>query len=235
MGTIDRQDDARRTGDALDRVIDEAVEAALRAGPVDLRAQVLARLAAPADERPRPGLAVFRPALLPVVGALLMMAGVGLLWQHASQQLGQAGSRLASSKSAPARPAGTAPQRVAQLADAGPATRDVQMPARADREGSPAAKAPAWLESDSDAKVAGAGVLLADADVEEAAVLPGAPTGNLGDPISPMARLRPIAIQPLTTPPILEAPPVSTLAKPVSTLADEAFRDRQDPGKSGGK
>ena len=90
MARTDRQDEARRTGDALDRVIDEAVEAALRAGPVDLRAQVLARLDEPADS-PRPRrMWLSSPALLPVAGTLLMMAGVGILWQHANEQLGQA-------------------------------------------------------------------------------------------------------------------------------------------------
>jgi hypothetical protein len=245
MATSDRRDDARPTGDALDRVIDEAVETALGASPVDLRAQVLAALEEPADQR-RPegtrqplGLGpfrqlLFRPSLLPIAGAVLMMAGVGVLWQHVNRQLGQNGARVASTRADRARTPVTSTQPVTQLAAGGAATTEPPAPARDVRDATAVAKAPAWLESDSDKKVAGATVLLADADLDEEPLLPGAPTGDLGDPIAPMPKLRPIVIRPLTAPPISEAPPVSTLAKPVSTLADEVSRDRQDPAKSGG-
>ena len=151
MTTSDRQDDARRTGDALDRLIDEAVESALRAGPVDLRSQVLAGLDggptafardAALEESPRDNSegwfrrVVAMPALLPVAGALVMIAGVGILWQHADQQLGQATSRRGPANSAQAG-APTAPDRpVAQMALAEPAA----MPPRPCPWAAPAAR-----------------------------------------------------------------------------------------------
>jgi hypothetical protein len=235
MPTTDRQDNARQTGDRLDRVIDEAIESALRAGPVDLRSQVLARLDEPVGGRPSrlPG---FPPALLPVAGALIMMAGVTILWQHADQQLSQATSRRGSTRAAYATAPAPADRPVAQVASAEP----VGAPDRAgaahprDRREAKTEKAPAWLETDSDQTAVAPAAPLAAAAPDEPD-LPGAPAGDLGDPIAPMPKLRPIAIQPLATPPIPDAPPISTLSMPVSTLTDEVSRDRQDPGKPGGK
>jgi hypothetical protein len=236
-GRSDPQDDARRTGDALDRVIDEAVEAALRAGPVDLRAQVLTRLDEPVDSQRRPSW-ISVPALLPVAGTLLMMVGVGVLWQHANEQLGRSAQYAASIRASSGRaaaPTATPPAPpTGQLAIAEPAVAASQ-PARVARvEEARAPKAPAWLESDNDQKMVGASALLAEVAIDEP-VLPGAPGGDLGDPISPMPKLRPIVIQPIATLPMSNAPPVSTLSKPASPLTEETPRDRQDPAKSGGK
>jgi hypothetical protein len=65
---------------------------------------------------------------------------------------------------------------------------------------------------------------------------PGAPAGDLGDPIKPMPPLRPIVIQPIFAAPIVDVPPVSTLAQPLSTLPTigEISRDPSGPGKSEG-
>jgi hypothetical protein len=231
MARTDRQDDARPTGDALDRVVDEAVEAALGAGPVDLRAQVLARLDEPADSQRRPSW-ISVPALLPVAGTLLMMVGVGILWQHANEQLGQGARYAATYRVSSDRPAAAAKPPTGRTASIEPAAASPKAAvSRLPRSGK---KAPAWLESDNDQKVAGALALLADADLDEPD-LPGAPAGDLGDPVAPMPRLRPIVIHPLAPPPIPEALPISTLGKPVGTLSDEVSRDRLDPGKSGGK
>ncbi len=161
-----------------------------------------------------------------------MMAGVGILWQHANEQLGQATRYAAAHRVSRERPATAATPPTGHVASAEPAAAAsptvavIRLPVRAP-------KAPAWLESDNEQKVADAPALLAEADIDEPD-LPGAPAGDLGDPIPPMPRLRPLVIQPLAPPPIPEAPPVSTLGKPVSTLSDEVSRDRQDPGKSGG-
>jgi hypothetical protein len=65
--------------------------------------------------------------------------------------------------------------------------------------------------------------------------LPGATAGDLGEPIRPIPRPRPIVIPPIVTAPIADAPPVSTLATPAGTLSgDNSSRDRTDPGKLGG-
>jgi len=77
-------------------------------------------------------------------------------------------------------------------------------------------------------------------DEEPEPFLPGAPGWNLGEPIKPIPRPRPVAIPPLVAAPvvvapIVDAPPVSTLATPVSTLStDNSSRDQTGPGKSGG-
>lgn len=249
MTTSDRHDDPRRTGDALDHLIDEAVESMLRAGPVDLRSQVLAGLdggrAFAQDSAPEESpshtsegwfhRAVTGPTLLPVAGTLVMIAGVGILWQHANQQLGEATFHRGPASSTQAG-APTAPDRqVARLAPAEPAATTPPVLVRVPRRPRETrAKAPVWLESDSDQKVVDASALLAAGDLEQPE-LPGAPVGDFGDPVAPMPKPRPIVIQPLAPPPIPEAPPVSTLGKPVSTLSDEISRDRQDPGKPGGK
>jgi hypothetical protein len=252
MATSDRQDDARWTGDALDRVIDEAVEAALGAGPLELRSQVLARLDEPVDAREDPRFAWLRPALLPVAGALLLVAGITLLWQHAERQLSQAGTRSASANAPGTRRGGSTGAAARQAEAPGPrmasaqpsavpqagATEDMPVtPGRRRATGSDTRVAAAsWLEMDAAAgaaRVAGAAVVLPDADLDEP-YLPGAPAGDLGAPVAPMPKPRPIVIQPIATPPISEAPPISTLGQPVSTLSDEVTRDRQGPGKSGG-
>jgi hypothetical protein len=84
-----------------------------------------------------------------------------------------------------------------------------------------------------------ADAVLADDDEPES-FLPGAVGGDLGDPIKPIPRPRPVVIPPIVmapivTAPIADAPPVSTLATPVSTLStDSSSRDQTGPGKSGG-
>ena len=247
MATKVRQDDARRTGDALDRVIDEAVESALRARPVDLRSRVLARLeeVQAADDARTPRGWLWRPALLPAVGALLLVAGVGLLWQHANDQLNAPRVRSVAGTQARATPTGSGTRESGPPASAPPETlkRAAELtPSPTRRPGKARATpvttiaAASLLEMDAasaQGKGVGASVVQGDAELDEP-YLPGAPTGNAGDPIAPMPQLRPIVIPPIATPPITEAPPVSTLGKPVSTLSDEVSRDRQDPGKSGG-
>jgi len=87
--------------------------------------------------------------------------------------------------------------------------------------------------------IAAAGTVIADDDELES-FLPGALGGDLGDPIKPIPRPRPVAIPPLiaapiVVAPIVDAPPVSTLATPVGTLSiDNSSRDQTGPGKSGG-
>jgi len=66
--------------------------------------------------------------------------------------------------------------------------------------------------------------------------LPGAPAGNLGDPIAPLPLLPPIVIKPIVPAPIVVAPPVSELSTPVgATPIDDPSRGGTGPGRSGGK
>ncbi len=249
MNGTDRHDDARRTGDALDRIIDEAVEATLRAAPVDLRSPVLAALdeasALPGAEGRRRSWRL-RPALLPAVGALLLVAGVAVLWERADRQLSPPRPHAAPSAAARLRPGPSsrpepAPPRAASAREARPS---VPGPARVQAAGArrPAPqdarlRAASFLEMDAAADTAratGASVVLADGANSGERALPGAPAGDLGDPIAPMPGPSPIVIRPISTPPIDVAPPVSTLGTPIGAPTDAAARDPQDPGKPGG-
>jgi hypothetical protein len=259
-GSLGR-DDSRTDGDALDRAIDDALRAELRGGPGDLRAKVLARLEEPADERTSWWRStLLRPALLPAAGAVLIVVGVALSWWQVDDQLGRIGSgryladaRLASRSpasgtvarggssaaevripaGAPATSASPAASRGAQAASRGP---------RGGTVGVDRIFAASLLEMDALSRpkgIAAAGAVAADEDETES-FLPGAIGGNLGDPIRPIPRPRPIVIPPIGAAPIaalpiVDAPPVSTLATPVSTLStDSSSRDQTGPGKSGG-
>jgi hypothetical protein len=253
MSTDSRQDDARRTGDALDRVIDDALEAALRVGPVDLRASVLERLESPARDERRSGWAlVFRPALVPVAGAILLVIGVAVTWQHADEQLVRtvtpsagtadrqtsvpAGrlSPVATGPSAPVRaverPRDAAPRRT--FAAVAPLRREQNGSSTDDR-----VFASSWLAMDAlgNSKTGAGADLVITGDDDSEPSFPGAPAGDLGDPIRPMPPLSLIVIPPIVAAPIVDAPPVSTLATPVSTLSTaDISRGRPDPGKPGG-
>ncbi len=103
-----------------------------------------------------------------------------------------------------------------------------------------AASLPDMTATSTATAVAADTVLMGD-DASPAPSFPGAPAGDLGDPIKPMPPLRPLEIHPIVpspivTPQIADAPPVSTLAAPVSPLptVGEISRDPSDPGKPGG-
>jgi hypothetical protein len=247
-------DDSRPDGDALDRAIDDALRAVLRGGPGDLRAKVLARLEEPADDRPSRWSLVLRPAILPLAGAVLIVLGVAASWWQVDEQLRWAGSgRWAASgaRTSAQRAAGTvakrgpAPQAAPAAAENAPPVSPLT--ARSDGDGRRAARgadrvfAASLLEMDALSRpkgIATAGTVIADDEPEP--LLPGAVGGDLGDPIMPIARPRPVVIPtlvaaPIVVAPIVDAPPVSTLATPASTLSiDNSSRDRTGPGKSGG-
>jgi len=241
--------------DALDRAIDEAIRAELRGGPGDLRARVLARLDEPVEDRPSRWSFVLRPALLPAAGVLLIVAGVAISWWRVDQQLSLAGRGqaratvagaarpLPSPGSAAARGPSSLPAR-AEPGAASPAPTATTASAGDSRRQSPGGDrvfAASLLAMDAARRPKG---VAADAtvtpDEEPDPFLPGAPGWNLGEPIKPIPRPRPVAIPPLVAAPvvvapIVDAPPVSTLATPVSTLStDNSSRDQTGPGKSGG-
>ena len=250
MTATPRQDDARRSGDALDRAIDDAIEATRRVRPVDLRSQVLARLDPSAPEPPAPRFFVFRPALLPVAGAILLVIGVAITWRQVDTQLSRAGAPPVRTTAGnvsvpPARTATTtspAPAWDGTMAGATtvPSAPSAAAAALVRRErralsGENRIFASSWLAMDELSRPAtvAADTVIAGDDLEPS--LPGAPAGDLGDPIAPMPRPRPIVIPSIVAVPIVDAPPVSTLATPVSTLSTEDIsRGRPDPGKTGG-
>ena len=238
-----RRDEEHKPEDALDRVIDETLGAAMRAHPVDLRERVLARLDETADAPPAWWRFVLRPALLPAAGAALVVVGVALTWQHVDHTLARIGTpRTATRVAATRTHAAPAPKTMTEGARA--ASPAVAMVAARPSSG-PAVRAvgqrivaASLLDTDAMSKPAAvaADVVLLGDDAAAAPVLPGAMGGDLGDPIKPMPPLRPLVIQPIVTAPIIEAPPVSTLAPPVGVLptVGEISRDPSDPGKPGG-
>ena len=242
-------DDTRPDGDALDRAIDSALATELRGGPGDLRTKVLARLEEPVEDRPSRWSLVLRPAMLPVAGAVLIVIGVAVSWWQVDDQLGRAGAgrgranagrvdRAQASGSLAVRgPASQAAPAVADSASpVAPLTAESADDGRRATRGADRIFAASLLEMDALGRPRG---VAADAvvapDEEPESFLPGAVGGDLGDPIKPIPRLRPIMIPPIVAAPIVDAPPVSTLATPVSTLSgDNNSRDRTDPGKPGG-
>jgi hypothetical protein len=247
-------DNSRSDADALDRAIDAALAAELRGGPGDLRTKVLARLEERVEDRPSRWSALFRPAMLPVAGAVLIVAGVAVSWWQVDEQLsragagrsqassGQAVARHASGAAAPRSPASQAAPAVANgTPSASPLTAASASGGRRATRGADRVFAASLLEMDALSRPKGiaADVVIPDED-EPWSFLPGAVGGNLGDPIRPIPRPRPVAIPPIVVAPIValpivDAPPVSTLATPVSTLSiDNSSRDQTGPGKSGG-
>ncbi len=244
-------DDSPRDGDALDRVVDEALRAELGDGPRDLRAQVLARLEEPVEESPSWLFVHFRPALLPAAGAVLIVLGVAISWWQVDGQLTRAGAGHSRPRASAGRvdrqptpgavatrgPASQAAPTVAE--NASPVSPLAARSASGGRRGGGGADrvfAASLLEMDALSRPKG---VAADAvvapDEEPESFLPGATGGELGDPIKPIPRNRPIVIPPIVPAPIVDAPPVSTLAAPVGTLSgDNSSRDRTGPGKPEG-
>jgi len=245
-------DDSRPNGDALDRAIDEALAAELRGGPGDLRTMVLARLDEPVEDRTSRWSTLLRPAMLPVAGAVLIVIGVAVSWWQVDEQLRRSGTglgRAGAGRVEQPRAAGTLAQKVPALPAApAPGGEALSPPSPAEGRTSQATSrndrvfAASLLEMDALSRpkgIAAAGTIVADDD-ESDSLLPGAVGGDLGDPIRPIPRPRPVVIPtlvaaPIVVAPIVDAPPVSTLATPVSTLSiDNSSRDQTGPGKSGG-
>jgi hypothetical protein len=243
------RDDWRRADAALDRAIDDALAEELRGGPGDLRARVLARLAEPVEARPSRWSALFRPAMLPAAGAALIVVGVAVSWWQADEQLSRAGAGRSRREQPAASARAVAGSRTPAAAPApagetSAASSVAAAPARTGRRTGAADNrvfAASWLGMDNLSRPKGlaADTVTAGEDEDES-FLPGAVGGDLGDPIKPIPRPRPIAISPIVTAPvvaapIVDAPPVSTLATTVSTLSgDSSSRDQTGPGKPGG-
>jgi hypothetical protein len=187
--------------------------------------------------------------MLPAAGAVLIVLGVGVSWWHVDGQLSRAGAgrgRTSAGRTDQSRPSSTvAAKRAAPVgapaptAETPPASSPAATGTRIERRTAPGDDrifASSWLDMDRLSRPKGIAddTVVADGDEPES-LLPGAVGGDLGDPIRPIPRPRPIVISPIVTAPIVDAPPVSTLATPVSTLSgDNSSRDQTGPGKSGG-
>jgi hypothetical protein len=99
-----RQQDSNESRDALDCAIDDALKAALDAHPVDLRAQVLARLDEPVKSPPAWWQPLLGPAWLTAAAAVLLVIGVTVTWQHVDDTLARIGSRHPTARVALAKP-----------------------------------------------------------------------------------------------------------------------------------
>jgi hypothetical protein len=197
--------------DRLERLLDEELRAATQAGPVDLRAKVLEAI----DEVPSAGFRVqsagcrvpsagfrvpsagFRVpgfALAFAAAAVLVLA-VLLTWRGS---IGPVPERAAANR----RPLASTPLAAGPLVEPaaapGGAHPDVAG-VRSRRASRTANRGPEPVEPDPS--------LASSGD----AYLPGAPAGDLGDPLRPMPSPPPIAFTPIAS-----APPVSDFARPVT-------------------
>ncbi len=160
--------------------------------------------------------ALFRPAAA-LAGSLVIVLGVFFAWQHVNRQFDAVDRHRASSTTAHTQPpAGTPVHPTQQNAEAGTAAQETQPAALSNRRRSR--------------------YVTVEWPVEQVAELgphlPGAPAGELGDPVAPMPGPPPISIAPIETTPL-----VSDSARPVT----EFPADNQPPagegaeaGKSGG-
>lgn len=217
----------------LGRVVDEALRELSQASPP---ATLKARVMAAWDERTAQGAratvrgsrrgwwigpALLRPAAA-LTGSLVIVLGVFLVWQHVDREF--SGARHE-------RPGTTA--------------RTQTQPSPADR---PVDSSPTVQQADANSPTgsadAGTGLrrrprsrlVTVEWPVEQLADagphLPGAPAGNLGDPIEPMD-----ASPPITFSPIVPSPLISDIARPVSEFPAETQSPAGTPadaGRSGG-
>ena len=222
--------DQRLTQEA-DEQLDRLVDAALRVSaqpPATVKARVMEawdqRHAAggrlPALGTPwKPLTPVLRPVAA-LAGALVIVLGVFLAWQHVSREFDAVDrpqlSQEARTQPPPPRPAAPAEHR-ADASSATPAGGEAIVTASARPRRSRYITV-AWPVE----QVAEAGPQL-----------PGAPAGELGDPVAPMGRPAPITIAPIEA-----APSISEIARPVTEFPADtqppAGGQGADAGKSGG-
>jgi len=208
----------------LDRLVDEAlVEVSAESPPATVKARVMAAW----DERHATtegaenvgasswwtAPALLRPAAA-LAGSLVIVLGVFLAWQHVNRQFDAVDRHRASSTTARTQPGTGTP--APQNAEAATAAQEPQ-PATA-----PTRRRSRYVTVDWPVEQV----------TELGPHLPGAPAGELGDPVAPMAGPPPISITLIETTPL-----VSEIARPVTEFpADNQppAGEGADAGKSGG-
>jgi hypothetical protein len=234
-------DDRRRKPglEEADHLIEEALRALTAAPPVDLRARVLVELGRAPARPTRPRRLLLSPRV--VATALLAMAVVTTVtvWlSQARRQTPRPASSLAmplasstvapagfTAPSEPVRGHLKAPRAGSRARRAAPADLGAALTSARPTASTKVASGNAWASAD----------LVVDLDDSPGPHLPGAPAGDLGDPIAPLPHPRPIVIPPIAPLPIVTAPPVSELGAPVSAPSNEGIaRESLSPGKNGG-
>lgn len=240
-------EDGRRPGDALDQAIDQALRAEIEAGGVDLRERVLAAIDEPAAPSRPWRRVVIRPAMLPAAGALLIVAGVALMWQRVDRTLAGIGTRQQAAAVVAARPGAADARSSLAPRPSPPIPRPSSLAPHPSSPVPAAAIARVTFPSPPAAagRVTGAAIVSPEsalAEEEADQPVPGAMGGDLGDPIKPIPLPRPLAPRPLVhapivAEPIVAAPPVSTLVQPADAVptVGEVSRDPAGPAKLGGE
>lgn len=239
--TSDGSADSHAADAALDREIDAALREIAQPAAVDLRTRVLAVMeeATGAGWRPaatksraavlRPGWpGIWRPAAA-LAGALAIVLGVFFAWEGTDRRLHLAREGTGKAPASANTPVGSGRAPGLPTAQAAAAGRDdVALAAPVQRvEGGTAARrrhrarpSSAWVD------------WRAPAESSTEPYLPGAPAGELGDPLAPMPTPPPITIAPIES-----APPVTDIARPVTDFpADDQPPDvpARTTGQSGG-
>jgi len=198
-------------GDETERLVDQALREMTRPPVVDVKAPVMAAWdarAAAAGAATEPSRWWNRPWLLKptmaLAGTLAIVIGLALTWYY-TEGLFRRAERLASQAGVgrtAARETSRSPQRQEPAVRAGDTQR---APEPATPGESRLSRRP---RSNLTVVTFAAEDLAAGA---ESPHLPGAPAGELGDPLEPLPNAPRIAIAPIST-----APPVSDMARPVS-------------------
>jgi hypothetical protein len=201
-------DDRTPGGDELDRLLDDELQAMARPPAVDLRARVMTAIEG------RENGAGFRVPWLPLAlaAAAVVVAAVALTTWRPWIGPPDEGREVR-------RDAG----HVARQADVPTGAPDVRMkpdatyePGEARAELRPATSTPVasgftLTSSAPPARVGASALIVMDDDDVPVSALPGAPAGELGDPLEPLP-MRPA----ITFAPIETAPPVSEAARPMT-------------------
>lgn len=217
--------------EALDALLDEALRATAQpAGGVDLREHVLAAIEGRerAPQLSSRGAAWRRPAAA-LAGAMVILFVMFLAWpRHDRGSDRAAGNEIAAPAGVmPAQPAGQAagPTPGSVAGEAGRAAAAPPTTARASggrtrRASSAEAVGPEETSTPVEAYAGGPH-------------LPGAPAGQLGDPLQPLPLPPPIAIAPIAQAPIASALPLSDIARPVTEFPSENELPEAQPRSSG--
>jgi hypothetical protein len=223
----------------VERLVDEALREIVRPQVPDLKARVMASWDARAQERRAgarlelpPARGLFRRPAAVVVAMLAVIAGAVVVWQLMEGFLGNHGRRLASQ---PETAVTGSAERIPQVAPQRHEPPDRAAMGTGDEfpHGGPA------LAEASSGRVARRGLVFVEFPLAEESAsssgpnLPGAPAGQLGDPLQPLPLPPVISIAPLAA-----GPTVSEMARPVS---DFPVTDQQpgitemEPGPTGGE
>lgn len=231
------QPDDPAADERRERLLDDVLREVAQPAAVELKARVMAAIddagrRTTANERPA-WVRAWRPAVAFGAAAALVIVVLAALWPPGTR----APRQQRAGTPAPLQARAEAPALM-QPAAGTPGTRETGAEITVLQAG---AGTPGSLRSRARAATAStAARVQASPQVEEPATgphLPGAPAGDLGDPLAPMPAPPAIAFAPIAQGPIASAPPVSDMSRPVTDFpADTASSDVpvRTTGQSGG-